>query len=97
MNLSKLMMGLLMMCCITACGGRTVTQNKTILVAPSDALLLDCPISPPPTKITKQSLVNAYSQQTLNIKKCNQDKALLREWKSNQIKRLGETNGSRIK
>lgn len=62
---------------------------------PSDSLLSDCMISPPPlltgnTEKDKLLLATAWSLQTGNLGKCNQKVKTMQIWKTNTIKRMGE-------
>lgn len=60
---------------------------------PSDDLLSDCIISPPPSltgsnEKDKLLLASAWSLQTSNLGKCNQKIKTMQMWKINTIKRM---------
>jgi len=82
---------LLIMICLfmTAC-----TSNvKSIIILPSDSMLQECQVSPPPTltgnsEKDKLLLASAWSLQTGNLGKCNQKLRTLKTWKTNTAKRM---------
>lgn len=59
---------------------------ETVVVAPQDSWLLDCPVEKPPTEIEKKAMTKAYIKQTYNLHSCNADKQALREWKRETLK-----------
>lgn len=72
-----------------------VTKTNVELRLPPDILLKDCPVEKPPlpkdyvTKPAseKEAMLTEYGvKQTLNLGKCNDDKAGLRQWKDEQLK-----------
>lgn len=84
----KLFIILLSCLLISAC-----SNTKSIIILPSDSLLEDCQISPPPTltgnaEKDKLLLASAWSLQTGNIGKCNQKIRTLKTWKINTAKRM---------
>lgn len=69
-------------------------NKDPMVILPSDALLNDCIISPPPNlsgdaEKDKLILAGAWSLQTSNLGKCNQKVKTLQVWKSNTAKRMG--------
>lgn len=70
------------------------SKAPEIIQLPSDALLSDCIISPPPTlsgntEKDKLLLASSWSLQTNNLGKCNQKIKTLQVWKINTMKRIG--------
>jgi len=71
------------------------TNREPIVIIPSDDLLKDCVINAPP-KLTGQDskdkliLASSWSQQTINLGKCQQKIDMLRTWKSVQLERYGK-------
>jgi len=69
------------------------SADKHMIILPSDSLLADCEISPPPfltgnTEKDKLLLAGAWSLQTSNAGKCNQKIKTLQTWKINTMKRM---------
>lgn len=69
------------------------SSNNPTPPLPSDALLSDCIISPPPTlsgntEKDKLLLASAWSLQTNNLGKCSQKVKTLQVWKINTLKRM---------
>ena len=73
-----------------------VVKYETVVIAPEDNLLLDCPVTAPPNQTAylqmtareKEEALAAYgNKQTGNVGNCNIDKAGLRKWKAEQLKK----------
>jgi uncharacterized protein YcfL len=85
---------------LSACGTQeVVVKHDTLVLAPQDSLLLDCPVTAPPTKAEyeamtakekEKALSVVFNQQTINLGLCNKDKAGLRAWKKAELARQGE-------
>ena len=76
---------------LLGCGTTTVTQY----IAPSDALLTACIITPPPSKEAyinasakdrEVLLAEAWSQQTSNLVACDERIGDIRRWKEEMLK-----------
>jgi hypothetical protein len=89
----KTLLVLVLVLLISGCGTRTVTIVEFVGTFPDDALLLDCPVEPPPARSKylttddkgREALsTQAYNRQTANVTVCNEQKAGLRKWKSEQ-------------
>lgn len=94
----KLWFALLFALALSACKtAPVVTKHDTVVLAPQDTLLLDCPVATPPNKdeyVTmtdkeKEKAMAAWGmQQTLNLGLCNKDKGGLRKWKQDESVRM---------
>lgn len=79
--------------CICIALSSCVISKAPSINLPSDGLLADCIISPPPTlsgnvEKDKLLLAGAWSLQTSNLGKCNQKVKTLQVWKSNAQKQM---------
>lgn len=74
--------------CLASC-----SNYKNMIILPSDSLVSECTISPPPhltgnSEKDKLLLAGAWSIQTSNLGKCNQKIRTLQTWKVNTMKRM---------
>ncbi len=71
------------------------SSQKAILVVPSDPLLAECQVSPPPSLTgndakDKVILAGAWATQTSNLGSCNKRLKMLRVWKQVNLERYGK-------
>lgn len=70
-------------------------MKEPLLVVPPNSLLSDCAIGKPaeivgkPLDEQRNALVQAWIEQTYNIKQCNIEKEALRSWKAGQEEAYG--------
>jgi uncharacterized protein YcfL len=73
---------------------------KTQVIAPEDALLLDCDVEPPPEREAykksdnmgrEKLLVDHSHKQLKNVSACNVRFGEIRTWKKKQLERYSET------
>lgn len=93
---------LLLLACVSLSGcfattqPEPITKYKTIVLAPEDALLVDCDVEPPPgvTDYVKLQdwaqkegvLIDMSQKQLMNLINCNIRLKNLRAWKAQQLK-----------
>lgn len=84
---------------LTACGTITkdviVYKNTNTLITPPDSLIVDCPITPPPSKETylagtskdKERILATYVRELLDASgNCNARMGVIRKWVADQSK-----------
>ena len=66
-----------------------VKPPVTVVLAPPDNLTILCSIDKPPKDLSKDSLVKAWTSQTINLGNCNKQVKGIKEWKQKVLEVKG--------